>query len=279
MAASSQHTACACPRSQPDTMDLFTEIDSVRVRYRDAGSGDPVLVLHGWGASIDAIQSVTSDLSRSFRAIAIDMPGHGQSPLPPKPWAVSDYMNLVLGFMAKMNIASAHMVGHSFGGRITIKLAAEHPEKVEKIVLVDAAGVPPPRKPVYYVKRGIARSAKLVAAVAGPPGRWLKDKIYSRIQSKDYAAAGPLRETFVKIVSEDLRPFLPRIKAPALLVWGRNDHDTPVSSGETMHRLIQGSELIVLDNAGHYSYADQFNAFRLRVNKFLRSDHPNGHLS
>ena len=98
----------------------------------------------------------------------------------------------------------------------------------------------------------------------------MRDAIYRRIESQDYANAGALRPTLVKVINEDLTPLLPRIKSPTLLVWGEHDRDVPLSAAKVMARLIPRARLVVFENAGHFAYLDQFNRFRLLVGRFLR---------
>jgi pimeloyl-ACP methyl ester carboxylesterase len=98
----------------------------------------------------------------------------------------------------------------------------------------------------------------------------MRDALYHRIQSQDYANAGPLRATLVKVINEDLTPLLPRVKSPTLLVWGEHDRDVPLSAAQLMARLIPDAQLVVFENAGHFAYLEQFNRFRLLVGRFLR---------
>jgi pimeloyl-ACP methyl ester carboxylesterase len=251
--------------------DKFIEIDGVKIRYRRAGTGDPVLLLHGWGSSIEGWASVFNDFAKQYATWAIDFPGHGESGLPPKPWGVADFKEHTLHIMDALGLKCPHIIAHSFGGRVTIKMASAHPERVNKIALVDSAGVIPPRPPKYYVRLFIAKIGKFLARYGGSLGQRIRNSIYSKIGSTDYANAGPLRDTFVKIVNEDLTPFMPQIKSSVLLVWGEDDRDTPVASARVMERLIPNSELVVLEHAGHFSYVDQPYQFLLQVKRFLRN--------
>jgi pimeloyl-ACP methyl ester carboxylesterase len=250
-------------------MEAFLVARSVNIRYRTEGHGKPVLLLHGWGANLDSFRQVFADLATSYQVTAIDFPGHGQSGLPPESWDVSDFTACLLDLMDQLHLDRPSIIAHSFGGRVSIKLAAGWPQRLNRLILVDAAGVPSPRSLKFKLKVAFAKIAKAIAPYLGPIGAALKARVYAAVQSRDYAAAGSLRETFVKVIREDLTPYLPKIQAPTLLIWGENDHDTPVSSAETMKRLIPNSELVVLKDAGHFAYIDQFSLFRLRVRKFL----------
>ena len=246
----------------------FLTVDGVRIRYTSGGSGKPLLLLHGWGASLDTFAAMIDDLEKQFTITAFDFPGHGGSDMPPATWTVDDFAGLTLGVMAALGIERASVMGHSFGGRVGIKLAAAHPEKVDRLILVDSAGVPPPQTARRRIKRFASRFANTVGRL-GRPGQAVRRAIVGRIASPDYLNAGPIRATFLAIVREDLRPALPKIEAPTLLIWGESDEDTTLADARTMERLIRGSRLLVIKNAGHFSYLDQYGRFRLAIIPFL----------
>jgi pimeloyl-ACP methyl ester carboxylesterase len=249
----------------------FLKVNEIKVRYKVAGVGEQILLLHGWGGSIESMGLVLDDFANHYAVFAIDFPGHGESDMPPTAWGVSDYAELVLGIMDTLHLQRPHIIAHSFGGRVTIKLASSHPDRVGKIVLVDSAGVRPPRSMQYYLRIILAKIGKYLARRCGKLGALIRDWLYTAIASRDYLNAGPLRDTFTKIVNEDLTPRLPHIKSPTLLIWGeKNDKETPVSSAMIMKKLIPQTELVVFKNAGHFSYIDQYSKFRLIVRRFLR---------
>jgi pimeloyl-ACP methyl ester carboxylesterase len=244
-------------------------VRGIRVRYVVAGRGKPLLLLHGWGTSLDTFSAMADDLGRFFRITAFDFPGHGGSDMPPAIWAVDDFVGLTLDVMADLGLQHPSILGHSFGGRVAIKLAASHPEAVDRLVLVDSAGVPPRRTVGRALKRVASRCANAAGHRLGRPGQAIRHAIVRRIASVDYLNAGPLRATFLAIVKEDLRPVMGRIAAPTLLVWGESDDDTPLAAGRMMAELIPHASLLVLKNAGHFSYLDQYGRFRLALIPFL----------
>jgi pimeloyl-ACP methyl ester carboxylesterase len=260
---------------QPTAVDSWISLGESRVRYRRAGQGEPVIILHGWGASIEAMRMIFDELSRQFDAVVIDFPGHGQSPEPPVAWTVSDYADLVRELMRRLEIPSAHFVAHSFGCRVTIKIAAETPQLVKRVLLTGAAGVPPRRTRRQRFRLALARIGKRVKAMLGEGAiaRWLETRWIYYVASADYArATGVMRATLVNVVGEDLTASLSQIKAPTMLIWGDRDHDTPLSSGRLMHANIPGSELVVLEGGGHFAYAEQYTKFRLLMLRFLRAE-------
>ena len=254
--------------SAPDGTRFLT-LRGIKIRYLSLGNGKPLLLLHGWGASLDSFDAMAADLGRFFRVTAFDFPGHGGSDLPPGTWHVDDFVGLTLDVIAELGIERPAILGHSFGGRVAIKLAAAWPETVDRLVLVDAAGVPPRRTAGRVMRRAASRFANALGRRFGRPGQAVRGAIVRRIASPDYLKAGPLRATFVAIVNEDLRPLLGEIRCPTLLIWGESDDDTPLADARTMEKLIPNARLLVLKNAGHFSYLDQYGRFRLAVIPFL----------
>ncbi|HEY8302998.1 MAG TPA: alpha/beta hydrolase [Solirubrobacteraceae bacterium] len=247
----------------------FLDVLGLRTRYVVSGSGPAVLVLHGWGASIETVGPIVAGLAPVATVYAFDLPGFGQSELPPEPWGVEDYQEFVLAFMDALAVDRALVIGHSNGGRIAIRMAATQPARVSRLVLVDSAGIRPKRTLRWYRRVGMAKVGKYAARFFGAPGERLRALLVGRVASADYAAAGAMRPTLVKLVNTDLRSFMPSISAATLLVWGSRDDDTPLSDAHEMERLIPDAGLVVLDGAGHFSYLDQPARFARIVSHFL----------
>jgi pimeloyl-ACP methyl ester carboxylesterase len=250
------------------------QVDGLTVRYQVGGQGPPVLLLHGWGGAIESFAPVLDDLQRSYTVAAFDLPGFGLSSVPPSTWGSADYARLTLNVMQCLKLERPHLIGHSFGGQVSIQLAATSPDRVGKLVLVCSAGVRTKPALTIRLKRTAARLGRWLAAYGGRMGEKLRAEIYRRVQSQDYANAGPLRSTLVRVINEDLTPLLPLITSPTLLVWGEQDRDVPLSAAQVMARLVPVARLVVFENAGHFAYLDQFDRFRLLVGRFLRDpDH------
>jgi pimeloyl-ACP methyl ester carboxylesterase len=247
------------------------ELD-VRVRHTRPpapSEAPPVLVLHGWGASIDAVGSVVDGLADRLEVVALDLPGFGESAEPPEPWDVAAYARFVLAACDELEVERFSLVGHSFGARIGIVLAATQPDRIARVVLTGAAGLKPKRKPSYYAKVGVAKAGRVVGTVGGAPGRRLQDRMRRRVASSDWLDAGEaMRGTLRRVIAEDLSPYLPRIRASTLLVWGERDEDTPLWMGRRMEEAIPDAGLVVLDG-GHYAYAERAAEFNRIAAHFL----------
>ncbi len=240
-----------------------------RVAYEEAGQGEAILLLHGWGASARLYAPLQQMLAQKYRVLALDFPGFGESPEPPEAWDVDAYADLALGFLRALGVERCALVGHSFGGRVIIKLAARqlHAPRFTKLVLIDSAGIKPtPSKKATRRGRRYSLGKKVLSLKLM---RTLFPQAIENLRQKhgsaDYKAASPLmRQVLVKTVNEDLTPLLEKITPPTLLIWGRNDADTPLAHGQLMESKIPGAGLVILENAGHFSFLEQQAQF-LRV--------------
>lgn len=252
------------------------EIRGIKIYYEVSGEGAPLLLLHGWGCCVQTMASITKEMSKFRTVYALDFPGFGQSGMSQTPMGVADYMELTAEFIRQMGILGTDIINHSFGGRVSILLAAKYPELVGKIVFTDAAGVKPRRTLKYYYKVYFfklckkAAQSKFGTALFGLFGIDVQKRV-ANAGSADYKAlkSDVMRGTFSRVVNEDLTPYLSSIKSPSLLIYGSEDRDTPVALAKIMEQKIPDAGLVVLENAGHYSFLDQYAQYMKIVKVFL----------
>ena len=248
-------------------------IDNININYEVHGDGKDVLVLHGWGAEIGAVRPIANALSGNFRVWLVDLPGFGESDLPPENWDVYSYADFVKKLVDTLKITDPILIGHSFGGRLSIILVAKKLLNPPKIILVDSAGIKPKRGADYYFKVYTYKLMKRIAALTGKISKGLEDKIKSKFGSSDYKNAAPaLRAVFVRVVNEDLTYLLKDITCPTLLFWGENDDSTPLSDAKKMEKLIPDAGIVTVPGGGHFSYLDNPRLFGVVANKFLEKD-------
>lgn len=255
--------------------NVTVDVAGLPLHYTTVGQGETVVFLHGWGGEIASFAPVFPRLAERFRVVALDLPGHGRTPVPPSPWGAFEHANFLASFLRQAQLAPCTLVGHSHGGRVSIALAAREPDLVSKLVLVDSAGIVPRRGPRYYLRVYSVKSARKILSLPGLRSLRdpLLDRLYRVIGSSDYnAAANPImRATLVKVVNQDLRHLLPRIKAPTLLIWGNQDKDTPLADGQLMERLIPDAGLVIFEGAGHFAYLDRLDQFCRVVAHFVEN--------
>jgi pimeloyl-ACP methyl ester carboxylesterase len=226
-------------------MNLFT---------RTLGDKDSPVILwaHGWGHTHEAFLPLAESLARQGKHVLIDFPGFGNSPKPEADWGTEDYAEAMALWIKQQGYQNILWVGHSFGGRVGIQLAARHPELVKGLFLIAGAGLKRQRSPLkklyFQMRIKLFKFLKKLIPL-GMSEDWLRSKFGSR----DYNNAGPLRGILVKTISEDLSPVAAAITCPLTLVYGRNDTETPPEFGERYHALVPGSSLFVLEGEDHYS--------------------------
>ena len=248
----------------------FTEINGVRVQFRVRGSGEPLLLLHGWGASSLSFAATSARLEERFRILAPDLPGFGFSESPPQAWGAAEYAGVVAGLLVASGFGAVNVVGHSFGGLVATALATSRPALVRRLVLVASPVVRLPADRAVRSRIGGYARVKLLASLLPPFRERLLDWGRERYGSEDYRNAGNLRPTLVKVLGEDWRAALPRVQAPALLVYGENDEDVPLAVAHAaMEALPEGARLVVMPGAGHFPFLDDSDAFVDALTGFL----------
>lgn len=232
----------------------------------------PILILHGWQVLVERYLPLkNSFIKAGFKVFVPQLPGFAEGEALPKPYTLDDYVQFVIDFVEKNKLDSFFLIGHSFGGRVAIKLAACQPEKVKAFVLT---GVPVIRDKNF--KRTIFLIlAKLGKAFLAIPPFYLLEPgarkiLYSLAGERDYyQTKGLMRETFKNIVSEDLASLLSKIKVPCLLLWGEKDEAVPVSIAQKIFAKIPKTDLIVISNASHKLPYEDPNLFSKKCLEFL----------
>lgn len=247
-------------------------LQGITTRYLVIGEGVDVILLHGWGANIPLMLPLAQQLyPLGYRIHLLDLPGFGESGLPPQAWSVHDYARHVLAYMAYQNLERVHLFGHSFGGRISIVLGAKHGIHIGKIVLCDAAGVKPRQAWYNHLLLSVYRWVKHVLP-DHPLVKQLQTAYRNRVGSADYLQAGALKATFLAVIDEDLLPLASKIRQPTLLVWGTADQDTPLWQAKKLEATIPNAGLVTLEGAGHYSYLDRLLDVTRIVDYFYKHD-------
>ena len=220
---------------------------------RDSAGAAPLLIwAHGWGHTHRNMLPLAEAARRGGGSVLIDFPGFGASPPPPGAWGTEDYADAAADWLARRPAERRVWIGHSFGARVGLQLAARHPESIDGLLLIAAAGLRRTRslpERARLLARGWAFRLARHLTPEGP-GR---DRWRARFGSSDYARAGPLRPIMVKAVNEDLTEVARAVRCRTLLVYGDKDTETPPEIGERLNRLIPQSRLVVLRGFDHWS--------------------------
>ena len=237
-----------------------------RIVYEVSGHGEPVLLIHCWSGSKEYWKYVMRDLSDQFKLYALDLKGFGDSDKPGDRYRISDYSDLILKFYRAVGIGRADVVGHSLGGAIAVKFAAEHPEMVRKLVLVSTPpnGLPLSLRIIGYPIIG-GLWYRMIRAIGGFALRgsragkvWLKPTVRSATRSMRGFAG-------FKVI-EDLK----RIKSPILLVFGLKDRIVPPESVRFFLKARPGLNVAIIPDSRHSPMCENPDLFNAALFSFLQ---------
>jgi len=227
------------------------------MNFIEIGEGDKpsVVFAHGWARSHHDFIPAAEALGGVAKSMLVDLPGFGETPRPDGAWDTAAYADHVAGFLTERNIGPIVWIGHSFGGRVGLRLAVRHPDLVSGLVIVAGAGIPRPRSAWSRLRTGFRRTQfRVFSAMAGGDKR-RRANLEKSYGSPDYVQSKELglRDIFIKAVNEDQSPDLPKIRTRTELLYGGHDEETPVAMGRRMAELIPNSRLTVFPVFDHFS--------------------------
>ena len=270
------NSAAWCQSAQPLPPQQTVVVRGHMIAYYEAGKGSPVILIHGLGADSRHWAANIDPLSQNFRVIAIDMIGYGQSDKPVIRYTAANFADYLRGFMQALKIPKASLVGNSLGGWVALELAIRHPQMVDKLVLVDSAGLQPTeglKMPGGGLKNLTPLNTRWFFDLMEANQAWattdLGPNSFERhVQNGDsYTMASTVAEIITGHDFEDKK--LGKVHAPTLVVWGRDDLLIPLPIGEALHRGIAGSQMVVIDRTGHIPMVGKPAEFNEAVGKFL----------
>lgn len=249
----------------------------IEIKGEPVGSAtSAIALLHGWGRAGDDFDKLVALLRPQFPEwtfLQVDLPGFGGSPLARQDGlSLDDYCTTLEALFKKLGPGRVTLIGHSLGGRIAIKFAALHPDRVERLVLISAAGIH--RRSPRLILLRIARSLFNTIFFTIHDFVFilrLKNLFGAIFGSRDYQVAHKaLRETLKNVLAEDLRDAAKKISVPTLLLWGKNDQITPPRDAAEYHALIKGSRLKMLDG-GHFIFLERTEECNDSIASFLKN--------
>lgn len=241
-------------------VNMRITVKDTEVNYIQYGKGKDIILLHGWGQNIEMMKPLGDKLEDKYRITIIDFPGFGDSPEPKKVFNVDDYCEVVEELVKALKIKKPTLVGHSFGGRVSIMFASRN--EVDKLILF---GSPCFHKEEKSLKLQALRTLKKVPGINKLEGFAKK-----HIGSRDYKNASEMmRKILVEVINEDLEEYARRIKCPTLLMWGDNDLEVSVDDARKMEKIIDDAALIVFPNSSHYAYLENLNQVVKIIKEFV----------
>lgn len=229
-----------------------------------------MVILHGWGDNARGFVSLQTTLAKHYQVLAIDLPGFGGTQAPQQTWGLDEYAQFVADTLKKLELNDVYaLIGHSNGGAIAIRGTASGVLQPTKLVLLAAAGI-------RSTRSGQKLGLKLVTKIGKVLTFWLPAKQKRQLRSNLYTSVGSdmlvvpeLQETFKKTVSQDVQADAKKISTPTMLIYAVEDDAVPIEDGRKYHSLIQDSQLVEVENAGHFVHLDQPETVARTIQEFL----------
>ncbi|MDO8474564.1 MAG: alpha/beta hydrolase [bacterium] len=245
-------------------------VSGLEVNYKIVGQGPTILILHGWGSKSDRWAQVSKLLSQhNFSVIVPDLSGFGKSSIPPVAWNEKDYCRFIEQFVGQLGLKEFYLLGHSFGGGLGAVYAATFPHRVKKLLLFASAIVRRGtlKEKVFWI---ISKVFKVFSFV--PFYSLFRKAVYKYfIDKSDYPyTSGIMRETYLKVMRNDLSHYLPSIKVPTLIIWGDRDDVVPLQDAYFIQNHIQSSRVAIIPGGDHNIERHMPEQLVAKITTFLR---------
>jgi pimeloyl-ACP methyl ester carboxylesterase len=243
-----------CDRLKITLSNNIEHMSQVCLNTQKLGQGNPILLLHGWGQTLESLQPLGELIASKACVHLIDLPGFGKSAMPDGDWDTVQYAERILAYMDEQGLERVDLLGHSFGGRVAIRLASKYANRIKNLILINSGGLQRQRSRSLQLRSYYIKTLRSLFSVVPVYSDKLKAWHTEKYGSRDYKNAGALRGTLVKSVIEDLTEEAKKVKAPTLLIWGEADEETPIEMGRRYNQLIENSKLISLPGRDHFLF-------------------------
>ena len=255
---------------------MYLTVKDIIIYFEKHGNNSKtILILPGWGNTRETFYHIINKFKTNYTIYIIDYPGLGKSPTPNKTLTIYDYTDLIIEFMNQLNITNPIIIAHSFGGRITSLLAGYYNYKIDKLILIDIAGIKPKQTLKKLFKEKVYKfKKKIISFFPRKKQKYLYHRLLKKYASDDYLSLPPtMHETFKNIINEDLTKYFKNIKEETLLIWGELDQDTPLKDAYKLKKNIKNSALIILKNGNHYSYLNYPTLVNNIIYEYIKKEH------
>ena len=250
---------------------MFFKHNDISIYYEVHGNKkDTILILPGWGNTRSSFYNLINYFKNNYTIYIIDYPSFGNSPIPNKELTIYDYADLIYHFIKKEEI-NPIIIAHSFGGRISAILIGKYNLKIEKLVLMDVAGIKRFNLKVFIKQKIYKLLKKLTYLLPKIKQEYFRNKLLLLFGSIDYQNIPVvMQKTFKNIINEDLKKYYKNITTNTLIIWGEKDIDTPLKDAYFLKKNIKDSGLIIYENSRHFSYLDKLYLTNLIINEFIK---------
>ncbi|MBN1618728.1 alpha/beta hydrolase [Candidatus Dojkabacteria bacterium] len=248
---------------------MVFQYKDLNVSYECLGSGKRLILLHGWGGAAVWNNYLYKFIELGFQVFVISLPGFDQSDTPKDVVDSFFYADLVNSFVKELELEDFILMGHSLGGKVATIYQKKY-GGADMLILSNSAGFKR-FNPEVVVKVAIAKIGKFVLNFLGAFGQneQRRQKLLSLFASDDYLESGAMKDSFKKIIGEDIRTLFKDIKIPSLIIWGDEDNQTPLIDGVEIQRSIQNSEIKIIKSAGHFPFISHTDTYFQLINEFV----------
>ena len=243
-------------------MFKYKDININYIRYGNINN-QTVVLLHGWGQNIQMMKPVGDSLTDND-VIIIDLPGHGQSEEPKEVWLLTDFVQMIHELLTSLNIENPILIGHSFGGKISLLYASMY--KVKKLILFGS--------PFKVKKNPNSLKVRALKKLKTMPGlNKLAETMKKHMGSEEYRKASPMmRDILVKHVNTDITENVKKITCPTIIIWGTNDAAVPIADAYELETLIKDSAVISYEGCTHYAYLERLGQTNSIIKNFIKEN-------
>lgn len=232
-----------------------------------------IIILPGWGDTRKTFNYIINNFKNDFRIFILDYPGFGKSNDPTEELTLNDYAEIIIKLIKKEKIKNPIIIAHSFGGRISSLLISHYKIEIDKLILIDVAGIKR-NKIKRYLKTKLYKVLKqLIKLTPKKINKFLSNKLQKSFSSKDYKDLSlVMKKTFNNIIKENLLKYYKLIQTETLIIWGEKDLDTPLKDGYLLNKVIKNSALIIYKNSTHYSYLENIYLTNKILEKLIKKE-------
>ena len=242
---------------------MYYDYLGTKIYYETVGTGEPIVFLHGWQSSSGSFSLLKQQLKYTYKLVFIDFPPFGKSEKLNFAWSVETYADMVKALLDHLKIQNFCILAHSFGGRVAINICTCYNIEVKKLILTGSAGLKPKKTILQVLNERKYKRLKQKQQNG-------KNVNLQNFGSQDYKNLDPLmKQTFVKVVNYHQEDKVKQIKIPTLLIYGKDDKETPLYLAKKFKRLIKNSKLEIIKNTGHFCFINQNELFYDYVIHFL----------
>lgn len=254
---------------------MYYNKDTFSMYYEKHGNGQKnIIILPGWGNTRNTFKFMIDYLKNDYSVYIMDYPGFGKSIFPLHDLTIYDYTNIIRDFITDTKIDNPTIIAHSFGGRIATLISGYYKDKIDKLILIDVAGINHKKNVFKIFKKCIYKLLKKCSIFVSKRKRniYLKKLLYI-FGSDDYKKLDKsMYNTFKNIVNEDLSYYIKYIEQATLIIWGELDKDTPLKDGKYFKKNIKKATLSILSKGSHFSYLNYPALTNKLINEFLKDE-------